>query len=67
VSNNDEHHDGHGVRVTPVVHQNVIGLGGDGYRATCSCGWRSHASWDRGDVVKECDEHKRRSRLRSVP
>jgi len=48
-------------------HQIVVGLGYDGYRATCSCGWRSATSWSRDDVARERDTHKRRSQLRSVP
>jgi hypothetical protein len=52
---------------THQVHQVIIGLGADGFRATCSCGWRSYTSWDRNAVAKERDEHKRRSRLGVVP
>jgi len=50
-----------------MTHQCVVGLGGEGYRAICSCGWRSVASWDRSAVARARDDHKRRERLRSVP
>lgn len=50
-----------------IVHQVVVGLGGEGFRAICACGWRSDASWSRSDVVAARDDHKRRSRLGSVP
>lgn len=50
-----------------IIHQAVVGLGGEGFRAICSCGWRSTASWDRAHVAGERDHHKRRSTLRSVP
>lgn len=49
-----------------VVHQVVVGLGGDGYRAVCSCGWRSLTSWDRAGVTRSRDDHKRRSRLQEI-
>lgn len=45
------------------IHQVVVGLGGDGFRAICSCGWRSHASWERPEIAQARDEHKRRVRL----
>lgn len=48
-------------------HQVLVGLGGNGFRAVCCCGWRSYASWDRDRIAKERDEHKRRSRLGVVP
>jgi len=51
-----------------IVHEAIVGLSGDeGFRAICSCGWKSHASWDRAVVVRARDDHKRRSHLRSVP
>ena len=50
-----------------VVHQIVIGLGGEGFRAICSCGWRSVASWSRDVVASARDDHRRRSRLGSAP
>lgn len=49
-----------------IVHQVVVGLGGDGFRAICACGWRSAASWTRDAVARARDDHKRRSRLESV-
>jgi len=61
----DRTEDGDGV--TRAVHQVLIGLGGDGFRATCTCGWRSSTSGVRAVVAHERDEHKRRSQLRSVP
>lgn len=47
--------------MTRVVHQVVVGLGGDGYRAICTCGWRSQTSWDRSGVSRSSSDHKRRS------
>ena len=49
------------------IHQAVIGLGGDGFRAICSCGWRSAASWTRDDTAAARDDHMRRARLEALP
>ena len=57
--------DGRGMDRT--IHQVVIGLGGEGFRAICSCGWRSSTSWSRDGVASARDDHRRRSRLGSAP
>ena len=50
----------------PRIHLVIVGLGGDGYRAVCSCGWRSLTSWDRAGVARSRNDHKRRSRLQEI-
>jgi len=50
-----------------VVHQVVIGLGGEGFQAICICGWRSATSWGRADIAKAGSVHKRQTLLRSIP
>lgn len=52
--------------VSRVVHQVVVGLGGNGFRATCTCGWRSHESWDRPEIARARDDHKLRARLQEI-
>lgn len=47
-------------------HQIIIGLGGNGFRADCTCGWHSHTSWVRDEVARARDDHKRRTRLQEV-
>lgn len=54
-------------RFVTVLHQVTLGFGYDGYRAICSCGWRSNVSWSRNEVARARDHHKRRSQLRSLP
>jgi hypothetical protein len=49
-----------------IVHHVSIGLGFNGYRAICSCGWRSDLSILRENVGKAHAEHKRRSLLQVV-
>lgn len=41
-----------------VVHWVVIGLGGRGFRAICTCGWRSEPSWKRSDVASLSGRHE---------
>jgi hypothetical protein len=49
-------------------HLIIIGLGGNGFQATCACGWRTtRPSWDRVLVASARDDFKIRQRLRSVP
>ena len=48
------------------VHHVVVGLGGKGFRAICSCGWRSGLSWERAVVAQEGAEHKHATRLQEV-
>jgi hypothetical protein len=48
-------------------HQIVIGLGHDGFRAICSCGWQSAVNWSRVSVSQAGSVHQRRSQLESVP
>lgn len=49
-------------------HMIIIGLGADGFRATCTCGWRTtRQSWDREAVATAGNDHKIRQRLRSMP
>jgi hypothetical protein len=49
-----------------VVHQVIVGLGGEGFRAICVCGWKSTTSWVRDDVAKAGSEHKQQSQLRGI-
>ncbi len=49
------------------VHQVVIALGGEGFRAICACGWLSETKGKRATIVQAGGEHKRRSQPRSVP
>ncbi len=51
---------------TRVIHQAIIGLGGEGFRAICTYGWRSHTSWARDEIARVGDDHKRRTRLQEV-
>jgi hypothetical protein len=43
----------------PGKHYVIIGLGGNGFRASCGCGWSSEPSWDRAAVALTGDAHKR--------
>ena len=51
---------------TTILHQVTLGFGYDGYRAICSCGWRSIVSRTRDVAAKARDDHRSRTRLRSV-
>ena len=42
-----------------MAHQIVIGLGGNGFRAICSCGWRTGANWDRAVIIADSGRHKK--------
>jgi hypothetical protein len=53
-------------RANRIIHPVVVGLGGEGFRAYCTCGWRSNTDWSRDVVARAGDEHKRRTRLGSV-
>jgi hypothetical protein len=48
-----------------IAHQVVVGLGGEGFRAICSCGWRSARRWSRDAIASEGHEHRRQMRLGS--
>lgn len=41
------------------AHQIQIGLGGGGFRAICTCGWRSEQSWERTSALDPGRDHKR--------
>jgi hypothetical protein len=39
-------------------HQTIVGLGGDGFRAQCTCGWASSTNKDRAIVAQAAGGHK---------
>lgn len=51
---------------TRIVHHVAVGLGADGFRAICSCGWRMEASWERSTVARAGRAHEHQSRAKDL-
>jgi hypothetical protein len=49
------------------LHHTTLGLGYDGFRAICSCGWRSIVTPSRQSAANAREDHRRGAQLRSVP
>lgn len=48
-------------------HLILIGLGGNGFRAICDCGWQSNTNWTRAMVAQAGNVHKRSSQCEETP
>lgn len=53
-------------RPTRIVHHVAVEFGGNGFRAFCSCGWRTETSWERSDVARAGRAHEHQSRAKDL-